>query len=80
MSAASLELEVFLLPAVRRGRHQQQVARARTQLFSAKFDQPEVKYRNKSVCVTGQIKTYQGVWEVVAFGPTQIKIQAGGEK
>ena len=46
----------------------------------AKFGEPEVTYRGKSVCVTGQIKEYRGVPEVVASEPAQIKVQSGGEK
>lgn len=42
----------------------------------AKFgDNPETKYKNKRVCVTGLIKDYKGVPEVVAEQPSQIEIQ-----
>jgi DNA/RNA endonuclease YhcR with UshA esterase domain len=40
-----------------------------------KFGEPEVKYENKKVCVTGMIKDYKGVPEVVAEQPSQIEIQ-----
>ena len=40
-----------------------------------KFGNPEVKYANKNVCVTGLIKTYRGVPEIVAEHPGQIEIQ-----
>jgi DNA/RNA endonuclease YhcR with UshA esterase domain len=38
-----------------------------------KFGEPEVTYRGKSVCVTGQIKEYRDVPEVVVTEPEQIK-------
>jgi len=41
----------------------------------AKFGDPETKYGNKEVCVTGLIKDYRGVPEVVAEQPSQIEIQ-----
>jgi len=40
-----------------------------------KFGDPEVKYGNKNICVTGLIKDYRGVPEVVAEQPSQIQIQ-----
>ena len=40
-----------------------------------KFGDPETKYGNKRVCVTGLIKDYKGVPEVVAEQPSQIEIQ-----
>lgn len=40
-----------------------------------KFGDPEAKYGNKRVCVTGLIKDYRGVPEVVAEQPSQIEIQ-----
>ena len=41
----------------------------------AKFGDPESKYGNKKVCVTGLLKDYKGVPEVVAEQPSQIEIQ-----
>lgn len=41
----------------------------------AKFGDPENKYANKKVCVTGTIKDYRGIPEVVAEQPSQIEIQ-----
>lgn len=41
----------------------------------SKFGDPENKYANKKVCVTGTIKDYKGVPEVVAEQPSQIEIQ-----
>lgn len=40
-----------------------------------KFGQPEVKYRDKSVCVTGTIASYRGVPEIAASEPSQITEQ-----
>jgi hypothetical protein len=39
------------------------------------FGDPEAKYSNKKVCVTGTIKDYRGVPEIVAERPGQIDIQ-----
>jgi micrococcal nuclease len=39
------------------------------------FGDPEVKYSNKRACVTGTIKDYRGVPEIVAERPGQIDIQ-----
>jgi hypothetical protein len=41
----------------------------------SKFGDPEAKYGNKNVCVTGLIKDYKGVPEVIAEQPSQIEIQ-----
>jgi DNA/RNA endonuclease YhcR with UshA esterase domain len=38
-----------------------------------KFGHPEVKYMGKSICVTGTIKEYQGIPEIIASDPAQIK-------
>jgi hypothetical protein len=46
----------------------------------AKFGEPEVTYRQKSVCVTGKIKELLGVPGIVASDPAQIKIQQNGER
>jgi hypothetical protein len=40
-----------------------------------KFGDPETKYRNKRVCVTGMIKNYRGAPEIVADSPDQIKAE-----
>jgi hypothetical protein len=45
-----------------------------------KFGRPEASYRDKSVCVTGTIKEYRGVPEIVAYGPEQIKLQSDRAK
>jgi hypothetical protein len=39
------------------------------------FGDPEAKYANKKLCVTGLIKDYKGVPEVIAEQPGQIEIQ-----
>lgn len=45
-----------------------------------KLGEPEKTYRDKSVCVTGGIKKYRGVVEVVACGPAQMRLRSGSEK
>ena len=40
-----------------------------------KFGDPENTYANKKVCVSGTVKDYRGVPEVVAEQPSQIEIQ-----
>ncbi len=44
-----------------------------------KFGDPEEAYRRKHICVTGKIGDYKGVPEIVAYEPSQIKIQAARE-
>jgi DNA/RNA endonuclease YhcR with UshA esterase domain len=45
-----------------------------------KFDRPEVTYRDKRICVTGEIRSFRGVPEVAARDPSQIKTEAGDRK
>jgi hypothetical protein len=40
-----------------------------------KFDAPESKYRDASVCVTGKVSSYGGIPEIVATEPDQIVVQ-----
>jgi hypothetical protein len=40
-----------------------------------RFGTPEDSYANKHLCITGQIKGYRGVPEIVAYDPSQIKMQ-----
>lgn len=40
-----------------------------------KFGDPEQAYTGKHVCVTGKISVYHGVPEVVAYDPSQIRVQ-----
>jgi DNA/RNA endonuclease YhcR with UshA esterase domain len=69
---------------VAEGRQQARRARARARCSwgsdRAKFGEPEATYRGKWVCVTGKIKEYRGVPEVIAYEPSQIKIQSRGEE
>jgi hypothetical protein len=41
----------------------------------SKFGTPETKYRDARVCMTGKIKTYRDVPEIVATEPSQIAVQ-----
>jgi hypothetical protein len=41
----------------------------------SKFGDPEEAYRNKHICVTGKISDYKGVPEIIAYEPSQIKVQ-----
>lgn len=40
-----------------------------------KFGEPEETYRNKHICVTGQIGEYKGTPQVVAHDPSQVQIK-----
>jgi DNA/RNA endonuclease YhcR with UshA esterase domain len=40
-----------------------------------KFDDPKQTYRGKRICVTGKVSDYKGVAEIVAYEPSQIKVQ-----
>ena len=40
-----------------------------------KFGEPEVRFRDKRICATGEIKLYQGVAEIVAREPSQIRME-----
>jgi DNA/RNA endonuclease YhcR with UshA esterase domain len=46
----------------------------------AKFGEPEATFRGKSVCVTGKIKEFRGVPEVIVYEPSQIKVQTKSER
>lgn len=41
----------------------------------SKFGEPENKYSDKRLCVTGKITSYRGSPEIVATDPKQIEIQ-----
>lgn len=41
----------------------------------AKFGDPETKYQDKRVCVTGKIASYQGSAEITVNKPEQVEIQ-----
>jgi DNA/RNA endonuclease YhcR with UshA esterase domain len=45
-----------------------------------KFGQPEETYRGKDICVTGKIKEYRGVPEIIAYEPEQIALQKNKPK
>jgi hypothetical protein len=40
-----------------------------------KFGDPEAKYDNKHICVTGTITEYRGLPQVTASEPSQVRIQ-----
>lgn len=41
----------------------------------SKFGEPENKYSDKRICVTGKITSYRGSPEIVASNPKEIEIQ-----
>lgn len=45
-----------------------------------KFGEPEEKYRDKRICVSGIIKSYRGVPEIIAYEPEQIAVESKQEK
>jgi len=40
-----------------------------------KFGEPEEKYLDKNVCVTGKITSYRGIPEIVVSQPRQIEVE-----
>jgi hypothetical protein len=40
----------------------------------AAFGRPEVRYRGRTICVRGTVRTYQGVPEIFARSPSQIQV------
>lgn len=40
-----------------------------------KFDQPEVRLRDKRICTTGTISLYKGVPEIVLRAPAQLRVE-----
>ncbi|HFU77599.1 MAG TPA: DNA-binding protein [Epsilonproteobacteria bacterium] len=40
-----------------------------------RFDEPEVKYRGKSICVTGKIKSYRGIAQMILYSKEQIVLK-----
>jgi len=50
------------------------LGRWRTQR-SPKFDNPQQKYGGKKVCVSGVIKIFKDVPEIVAHDPADIEVQ-----
>ena len=47
----------------------------REKFVSPESGAPEVKYKDKTVCVTGKISSYRGVPQIVAEEPEQIEVQ-----
>jgi hypothetical protein len=41
----------------------------------SKFGEPESKYQDQKICVTGKITSYQGGPEIAASDPDQLEIQ-----
>jgi hypothetical protein len=41
-----------------------------------KFDAPETEYQGRRICVTGDIRDYRGVPEIIATEPTQISVES----
>jgi len=39
------------------------------------FDEPEMKYRGKTICVTGKIKSYRGMAEIVLYSQKQVRVK-----
>jgi len=40
-----------------------------------KFDQPEVRLRDKRICTTGTISLYKGVPEIILREPAQLRVE-----
>jgi hypothetical protein len=40
-----------------------------------KFGEPEEKYRDRTVCVTGKVQSYRGRPEIIARSPSQIRVR-----
>jgi hypothetical protein len=38
------------------------------------FGRPEVRYRSKTICVRGRVRSYRGVPEIEARSPSQIRV------
>lgn len=39
------------------------------------FDEPEVKYRGQTICVTGKIKSYRGTAQIVLYSQKQVSVK-----
>jgi len=39
------------------------------------FDEPEVQYRGKTICVTGKIKSYRGAAQIVLYSQKQVSVK-----
>jgi len=40
-----------------------------------KFNEPEIRFRNKRICTTGTITSYRGTPEMVLREPSQVRLQ-----
>jgi len=40
-----------------------------------KFGNPEYTYSGKRICATGSIREYRGIPEIIAYEPSQIRVQ-----
>ena len=40
-----------------------------------RFDEPEVKYMGKHICVTGKIKSYRGIAQIILYSKSQIEVK-----
>ncbi len=40
-----------------------------------RFAEPEVKYKGKNVCVTGKIKSYRGIAQIILYSESQISVK-----
>jgi len=39
------------------------------------FDEPEIQYLSKSICVTGKIKSYRGVARIILYSQSQVRVK-----
>ena len=39
------------------------------------FNEPEVQYRGKSICVTGKIKSYRGIAQIILYSQSQVSVK-----
>ena len=39
------------------------------------FDEPEVTYRGKNICVTGKIKSYRGIAQIILYSQSQVSVK-----
>jgi len=39
------------------------------------FNEPEVQYKGKTICVTGKIKSYRGIAQIVLYSSKQIRLK-----
>ncbi|MCF6244970.1 MAG: hypothetical protein L3J43_08020 [Sulfurovum sp.] len=39
------------------------------------FDEPEVQYNDKNICITGKIKSYRGIAQIILYSQKQVSIK-----